>query len=98
MAESLATLHRVLPEAGDAAPSGKQLDEVLAASERVRVAGLLMRAHFGTIRERLEEIEVGGEIFDRLAAAETSYHDAMDEILGAIEFLRIRGVDSARSI
>ncbi|MCP4571752.1 MAG: hypothetical protein GY838_05315 [bacterium] len=84
LADSLATLHRVLPAAGDAAPSSKQLEQVLAAGERVRAADLLMRAHFGTIRERLEEIEVGSEIFDRLAAAETSYRDAMDELLGAV--------------
>ncbi|MCP4655864.1 MAG: hypothetical protein GY856_10650, partial [bacterium] len=85
LTESLATLHRVLPTAGDTDPSGKQLEQVLAASERLRAADLVMRAHFGTIRERLEEIEAGGEIFDRLPTAETSYRDAMDELLGAIE-------------
>ena len=84
MAESLATLQRVLPAAGDPAPSGKQLEQVLAAGEQVRAADLLMRAHFGTIRERLEEVGVGDEIFARLATAETSYGDAMDELLGAL--------------
>ncbi|MCP4654748.1 MAG: hypothetical protein GY856_04930, partial [bacterium] len=85
LAASLTTLHRVLPAAGDAAPSGKQLEQLLAAGERVRAADLLMRAHFGTIRERLEEVGIGGEIFDRLAAAEIAYCDAMDELLGAVE-------------
>lgn len=83
--ESLARRAQAAGDAGRrAAAPAAGLADALAAYDRLRAADLLMRERFHTVAERIAAQKLGGEAAGRLAAAQASYTEAADRILGSL--------------